>query len=132
MENTIVLDTDILIDLTREKQDVVDWVKENEEKSILATTIVNIFELFYGAYKSKNQEKNILLINSILERVKIINLTLDSAHESGKQKAYLEKEGLAVEFRDILIGSIALIEKLPLKTNNKKHFERIIGLKLVK
>ena len=60
------------------------------------------------------------------------HLSIESADEGGKQKAILEKKGNIVEFRDILIGSVALMEGFSLKTNNMKHFERIEGLRLVK
>jgi len=131
MEDTIILDTDVLVDLIREKSEIVKWVKEHEVIDILATTIINIFEIFNGAYKSVDSDKKLILAESLIERLKILDFDLESAKISGKQKALLEDEGLILDIRDLFIGSIALSNNLPLKTNNKKHFERIEGLRLV-
>ena len=131
MEDTIVLDTDILVDLIRSKPDTDKWVKDNEEEYIFATTIINIFELYAGAYKDVNKEKKLLIVENIKERLKILNLSMKEAELAGKLKVKLEGIGRSIEIRDLFIGSIALANNLPLKTNNKKHFSRIEGLKLV-
>jgi tRNA(fMet)-specific endonuclease VapC len=130
MENTFVLDTDILIDLIREKPEIVAWVKEHETEDILATTIINIFEIFHGAYKSVDSGKKLILAESLVERLRIFDFNLESAKIAGKQKARLEEKGIMLDVRDLFIGSIALSNNIALKTNNKKHFQRIEGLKL--
>ena len=62
MENSICLDTNILVDLLRNKSDAVKWVEENESNNILATTIINVFELYSGAYKAHDSENKILAV----------------------------------------------------------------------
>ena len=131
MENSVCLDTDILIDFIRNNKETVDWVKQHEENYELATTTVNVFELFYGVYESGFPKANMKDVEDLISRLKILNLSLESTREGGKQLARLKKEGNIVEFRDILIGSIALTERFMLKTNNKKHFLRIEGLKVI-
>lgn len=130
MEDTVILDTDILIDLIREKPEIVAWIKEHELKDIFATTIINIFEIFYGAYKSVDSGKKLIIAEGLVERLKILDLSLESAKIAGKQKVILEEKGINLDIRDLFIGSIALSNNILLKTNNKKHFERIEGLKL--
>jgi len=55
METTkTIIDTDILIDLLRNKKEAVAFVSGLEQKKIeLATTVINAFELHYGAHKSR-------------------------------------------------------------------------------
>jgi len=130
MEDRICLDTDILIDLLRNKPEVVSWIKENESKYNFVTTIINAFELFAGAYKSFNPEKKLEDIQELIEKLEILNLSLETVQEAGKQNAMLGEKGIELDFRDIFVGTIALANKIALKTNNKKHFERIDGLKL--
>jgi predicted nucleic acid-binding protein len=43
----------------------------------------------------------------------------------------LRKENLLIEFRDIFIAATCLVNHLPIKTINKKHFERIKGLEII-
>ena len=45
-------------------------------------------------------------------------------------KAQLKQQGNLIMDADILIGSIALANKLILVTNNTKHFQRIPNLQL--
>lgn len=131
MEDSICLDSDILVEILRNNRTVIDWIGGMEEKYLLATTIINIFELYYGAYKSNLLQKDVTAIKDIINWLEILDLSIESVEEAGKQKARLEKEGKTIEFRDILIGTIALTEGYSLKTGNKKHFERIEGLKLI-
>ena len=130
MEDTLLIDTDVLVDLLRNKYEIINWFKGNNDKFKFATTIINIFELYTGAYRSNNEDKEIKNVQDIIDRFIIFNLSLESVEEAGKQRARLEKQGHPLESRDIFIGSIAVTHNLPLKTNNKKHFERIEGLNL--
>lgn len=131
MEDSIALDTNILIDLLREIPETVKWIKEHEEEYRLVTTIINVFELYAGAYNDVNVEKKVSDIDKLLQNFKIIDFSIKCAKEAGKQKARLESQGQMIDRGDLFIGSIVLSNNLPLKTNNKKHFERIEGLELV-
>jgi predicted nucleic acid-binding protein len=42
----------------------------------------------------------------------------------------LKKRNELIEFRDIFIAATCLVHKLSIMTSNKKHFERIKGLKI--
>ena len=58
-EKTII-DTDILIDFLRNKKEAVAFIQELEEKKVvLTTTVVNAFELHYGAHKSRQPQKSL-------------------------------------------------------------------------
>ena len=59
METTnTIIDTDILIDLLRNKKEAVAFVSKLQDKNFrLSTTVINQFELHYGAHKSRNPEK---------------------------------------------------------------------------
>ena len=58
MENKICIDTDILVDFLRNEEKAVEFIKEHEERNELATTHINLFELYYGAYKSNKKTEN--------------------------------------------------------------------------
>ena len=131
MEDTLCIDTDILADLLRKKENAIKWFKDNEDNSQLATTTINIFELYYGSYRSANPEGSIDAVNNLLKSLTILTLDSKSAQEAGKQLARLTSEGNIIDFKDILIGAIALKSDYSLKTNNRKDFERIDGLKLI-
>lgn len=131
MENTVSLDTDILIDILRNDPETIEWFKKNIDNYSFSTSVINLFELYTGAYKSVDADKKIKDIEELSQKLIIIDLKHKDSHLAGKIKALLEEKGMILETRDILIGSIALSNNLHLKTNNKKHFSRIEGLKLV-
>jgi tRNA(fMet)-specific endonuclease VapC len=130
MENSICVDTDILVDFLRNKEHAVKWFLKNKDKN-LAITIINLFELYYGAYKSNKHKENLKSIEVLLYNLKVLNLSIEIVNNAAKQYAKLEKEGMPLEFRDIFMGAITLNNGFTLKTKNKRHFERIEGLKLV-
>lgn len=131
MEDSIVLDTDVLVNIIREKPEINKWVKENEDKYVFATTIINIFELYAGAYKDVNKEKKLIIVENLKERLKILDFDIRVAQLAGKIRVSLEDEGNPIEIRDLFIGSIVLLNNFPIKTNNKKHFSKIDGLKVL-
>jgi len=131
MENRICLDTDFLVNFLRNNKEEVEFIKKNEIDKDLATTYINLFELYYGAYKSSEKQNNLKAISLLLSRINILNFSNDSVKKAGEIFAKLEKEGKPIEFRDIFIGAIALINDYSIKTKNVKHFERIEGLNIL-
>lgn len=130
MEN-ICLDTDILVDVLRNKQEAIAFIESNEITNNLATTYVNIFELYYGAMMSSSKEHNLIAVEKLSSRLRILNLSKASVHEAGRTMAELTKEGNSVDFRDVFIGTIALTEGFGIKTRNIKHFNKIKNLRII-
>ncbi len=132
MEDKICLDTDFLIDFLRGKKDAVEFIKKNELSKDLATTYINVFELYYGVYKSNKNLENIRAVILLLNRIETLDFSHESAKKAGEILVKLENEGKIIEFRDLFIGVIALVNNYSIKTNNIKHFERIEGLSILK
>lgn len=130
MANKICLDTDFLVSFLRNKKEEVDFIINNENQVIFTTTFITLFELFYGAHKS-NREENINKVKELQSRLHLLNLSTESVNTAGQILADLDRKGTPIEFRDLLIGCIAKTEGCPVKTNNKKHFERIPGLRVL-
>ncbi len=130
MEKNICLDTDVLVNFLRNKVTEVTFIQEHERKTIFATTSINLFELYYGAYKSGLQT-NIESVHELRQRLRILPTSHEAMQQAGQLLAILEKKGMLIEFRDLLIGSIALAEGFSMKTNNKRHFQRIPDLIIV-
>lgn len=128
MEN-ICIDTDVLVDFLRAEPEAIEFVMANELNS-LATTYINVFELYYGAMGSSSKERNLAAVDKLVSQLRILNLSRDSVREAGRILADLERKGMQIDFRDMLIGTIALAEGFSLKTKNIKHFSRIPGLRV--
>ena len=123
------IDTDILADFLRNKDYAIEWIRKNKDK-ILAITVISLYELYYGAYRSNNPERSLNSVIKLKEKLLILNLDDDSVLRAGEIYYKLEKDGKIIDLKDIFIGAISLSHGFSLKTNNIKHFERINGLKL--
>jgi tRNA(fMet)-specific endonuclease VapC len=133
METTkTIIDTDLLIDFLRNKKDAVDFVVSLEQKkTVMATTVINSFELHYGAEKSRNPEKSLQATKNLLDRLIILHLTPRSAQKAGYIYAKLEMKGQPIGLRDTFIGAIALTREFNVATRNLEHFSKIEGLKIL-
>ena len=133
METTkTIIDTDILIDLLRNKKEAVAFISGLEQKKIeLATTVINAFELHYGAHKSRQPQKNLQATNKLLRRLDVLPLTSKSAQKAGHIYAQLETKGQTIELRDTIIGAIALTRETSVATRNIEHFKKITYLKII-
>ena len=131
VEDGLIVDTDILIDLLRKKDYAVSLIKKLEDGVELATSAINAFELYRGAYKSRNQEKNLASVKGLLNSLRILNTDEDSMEIAGKITASLERDGNMMDIRDLLIASIALVNGFGVLTNNVGHFNKIKHLRVV-
>jgi tRNA(fMet)-specific endonuclease VapC len=128
----IVIDTDLLIDLLRNQNQATAFITKLEEKNyILSTTAVNIFELYHGAHKSLESEKNLKAIHVLVSRLSIFPLTSKAAQKAGHIYAQLERQGTPVGLRDTLIAAIALTRGCSVATRNQAHFSRISDLEII-
>lgn len=124
----IVIDTDVLIDLLRNKEYAVSKIKELEKNEELATTDINAFELYFGACNSRDRERNIASTKGLLGTLTLLHTCEDSMEIAGRIFAQRRAEGRMIEIRDLFIAVIALQNGYRLLTNNKDHFKLIEGL----
>ncbi len=125
-----ILDSTVLVNLLRGMEEEKNLVEALEERCFLATTTINAFELYYGAYKS-GIEKRISDVKGLLSTLLVIGFSERAAEKAGAIISELEKEGKLIDVRDLFIGSIAFTEGFTLITHNKKHFENIPKLDVV-
>jgi tRNA(fMet)-specific endonuclease VapC len=125
--NNYILDTDTCI----------YWLRGNEniEKNIIARGLNNIFmtvitecELYYGAFKSAQKEKNMAVLHELGRRIHTLHTGEGIAYHYGRIKSALESKGARLDDADLLIACMALEQQATLVTNNTKHFGRIPGL----
>ncbi|MDT7886962.1 MAG: type II toxin-antitoxin system VapC family toxin [Thermoproteota archaeon] len=121
------LDTDILIDFLRGKERAVKYVESMRKSTRLATTVINAFELYYGAYKYKKDTEK---LNEFLKSMEILPFTIIEAKKAAEIEANLESQGEVVGLKDVLISSIVISNNCTIVTGNVKHFNKIQGVKV--
>ena len=130
--NRTIIDTDILIDFLRNRKEAVEFVTQLEgKKTLLSTTAINAFELYYGAHKSRQSTQTLQATKLLLERLVILPLSSRSAKRAGHIYAELELKGHPIGLRDTFIAAIALTRKSSIATRNIEHFKKVKGLTVI-
>jgi len=125
----ICLDTDFLIALFRNNPDAVKKAEEYDSiNAEISTTSINAFEIYFGAFKSKNATKNVKKAEDLFNSIRVLELTLESSKKSAEILSELSRRGTPIDLRDALISGIAIINGYSLVTRNVEHFRRVIGL----
>jgi tRNA(fMet)-specific endonuclease VapC len=123
------LDTDLLIAILRGKQEAHGLVVEIELEPKAATTSINAFEVFYGAFKSQMKSQNLKETEKLLENLEILPLMLSSARKAAQISVQLAEKGEPIDFRDAMVAGVAIVNDLTLVSRNKAHFGRVKELK---
>ena len=131
VEDGLIVDTNVLIDLLRENGYAVSCIKKLEDEAELAISAVNAFELYRGACKSQNREKNLASVKKLLNSQYILNADEDLMGVAGKITARLERGWNLPDIRDMLIAPIALVNGSGVSTNNARHVNRVPHLRAV-
>ncbi|MDN5857687.1 MAG: type II toxin-antitoxin system VapC family toxin [Pseudonocardia sp.] len=92
----------------------------------LRLTSVTGFELRVGTDFLARRDRIMRLFRS-----RTVVLDLQSALRAGEVAAGLRQAGCGIGFADCLQAGICLRYDLPLATRNRRHFERVAGLRLL-
>ena len=123
-----LLDTDICIAILRGNAGVID--RRAATTDDVATTWITAAELHYGAAKSNAPEKNRTLVRTFLGTLPVLGLDEASVQIFGEAKALLERQGQRLADADLLIGAIAAANRAIVITGNRRHYERIPGVRV--
>jgi len=125
----MLLDTDFLVELLYGNAHAASVA---EEISSPKTTIINVFELYYGAEKASNPKEALKEVEELVDAIEVLSFDLRSAREASKIHAALDKRGKVIGILDTLIAAIAIANNEEILTRNIEHFSRVKGLILRK
>ncbi|MEC4819256.1 MAG: type II toxin-antitoxin system VapC family toxin [Scytonema sp. PMC 1069.18] len=124
-----LLDTNACIQiLNSPNSPVTKKVLSIPSKEIYICTVV-YSELYYGAYKSANVNRNLTHLENLFAEFADLPLDRQAAKIAGNIRARLDANGTPIGANDLLIAAIALANDLTLVTHNIREFSRIDGLK---
>lgn len=126
---TFLLDTDWAVWLLRGRPEfTTDFQKVLPEG--VALSAVTLAELMTGVYRTRDPQKARDGLHRFLKRVAVLPFTKEIAERFGEENARLLTGGQAISQFDMAIAATALQHELVLFTENRKHYERVPGLKL--
>jgi len=125
-----LVDTDWVIQYLNEQAGIVQRLQELQHQQGLALSMVSLAELYEGVYYSREPEADEGALQDFLRGVTQLGMDERTCQVFGKERGRLRAAGLMIGDCDLLIGATALRHDLTLLTNNRRHFERIAGLRI--
>ena len=126
--NGYLFDTDICVFRLRRQFGIDQRILQVGRRSCYISEIT-VAELRFGAERSNQREKQMLLVDAMSEVFTVLPITRAIRHYA-TEKARLWNVGQKIPDFDLLIGSTAIVHNLTLITNNVKHFERLQALNI--
>lgn len=128
-----LLDTSVIIDFLREKEDIRDFILAHKEDTFISSTICEA-EIYAGVYREKKE--NFILRRKQIKKLfssfyEVLFFDSSQAEVAGQIKSELAKKGSLIDDLDILIGAAAIFSQSVLITKNPAHFQRIKGLQIL-
>ena len=125
-----LIDPDWAIDFLAGRRFAVALVDRLLEEDVFIS-IISIAELLDGAARASDPDEAIDRLRQILAPMETVGLDFESAVIFGTLRSTLERAGMRLADLDLLIAATALRHDLTLVTRNRRHFERVAGLRLL-
>ena len=91
---------------------------------------VTAAELYHGAFAAPNPDGHIVAIRHFLDSCRMLEVSDAVCERFGELRAGLWRRGEKITDFDLVISATALCHDLTLLTFNRRHFERIPGLRI--
>ena len=125
------LDTSFIADLTRKDERAIAKLK-SFAKARLTTTVINVGELYKGAYGYHNVEKKLKEVEELIQILIVLEMNVTASRIYGYYYQLLKRRGELIDDRDILIASIAIsFGETKIVTRNVEHFSRIPEIEVI-
>jgi len=127
-----MLDADVIIRGEKGTFDLATWMSQHgtEGFEVAAITVAELWhgvERASGAHRAKREQ----YVRTILEELPKIPYTETTALEHARIWAALESAGQMIGDYDLIVAATAIERGSTVATFNKRHFERIEGLKVI-
>ncbi len=129
MSLTYLIDTDWVIHHLNNHTAVVERLQALQPEG-LGLSVVALAELYEGVSYSRDPEESERKLNDFLDSVNIVGLDEQTARIFGRERGRLRRAGQIIGDMDLLIAATALQYDFILLSNNRRHFERIEGLRI--
>ena len=133
----IILDSGVVIEAERGHLDVARFLNRIEAKvgaMEAALCSITVAELAHGIHRADTaarRESRRAFLDDLKAAVPVYPITDDTAELVGKIGAESSAAGVTIPFDDPLIGACALERGYAIATRNRRHFQKIPGLKLI-
>lgn len=120
-----LLDTNAVIGLLAGAPSLTARVKRHAPQDF-GVPAVGLYELLYGAYKSRRTAHNLARVYAL--QFEVLDFDRQDARHAGEIRATLAAAGTPIGPYDVLIAGQARARDLALVTRNMREFQRVPGL----
>jgi predicted nucleic acid-binding protein len=114
----ILLDSSVIFDHLNGRYGRTEFLDRlMEQGHVLACCAVNITEVYAGL-RPDEEDKTAAFIDSL----EYLPVTPEIARQGGLLRRDWQKKGLTLSYTDVTIAAVALDYRVPLVTDNRKHF----------
>ena len=128
----VILDTSVLIEAERRESEIQQFAESREEE-VFGLSVISVAELLHGVHRAdsiKRRLKRSAYVGKVIQLFPIYNFEISIARIYAQLWSDMSKRGIQIGAHDLIIGSTALSLGFSVVTFNKRHFERIEGLKI--
>ena len=128
----ILIDTDILIEIEKERLSLSDKITGREEEQVFLS-VITASEVLHGVCRATNPNigaKRSAFVEGILRRFPLLPIDLPIARQHAQLWANLKVQGNVIGLHDSWIAATCLVHDLTLITNNAREFQRVAGLQV--
>ena len=122
----MVIDTSVFIEYLRAKNKHKTTLFSIPDDTTLFISSVTVYELYMGATTEEKKKD----IQKLTEDLSVQPFSDEVAIQASEIYHDLRKANQLIEFRDIFIAATSIVYGFPLKTINKKDFNRIANITL--
>lgn len=115
--NGFLLDTTILIDLFRGRQEAIVFLNKLSQEGSLFVCAIVVSEIFSGVRPAELPK-----VEDFFEVMGYIQINYQTAKRAGLYKRDFQRKGIALSISDTLIAAAAVDYSLTLVTKNVIHF----------
>ena len=122
----MIADSDVLIDFLRGRGDWARRIAVELETRSFGTTAITAFEIRSGARTARQKKA----VDTLLDAMTILPFGPDDARIAAEIRQQVESRGQPIGMADYMIAAVCIAAGGVLLTRNRKHFERVEGLRL--
>ncbi len=127
-KQVICLDTSVLIDYFRKVNKSKSFFYElTKEYDLFAVSAITEYEIYFGS----NTEQD-LFWDDFFNMIVSLPYNSEANHYTTMIERELRQNNKTIDKPDLMIAGTAIANNMKLATLNIKHFERIVGLELIK
>ncbi len=128
----VILDTSVIIEAERHESEIQQFAEAREEE-FFALSVISVAELLHGVHRAdstKRRLKRSAYVEKVIELFPIYDFGISIARIYAELWSDLSKKGVQIGAHDLIIGSTALSLGFSVATFDRRHFERLEGLKI--